>query len=309
MTFLELSYKTLEINKYPMSIQQIWESAKINGFQEKLSSTGKTPIKTLAARIYLDIRDNPNTQFYQYSKRPATFYIKNMEIVEQQKDNSITSLKNKSNFKERDLHSVLSSFVYTDSHFNCVTKTIFHEKSKKKQKGENEWLHPDIVGLYFPFSEYNPSTTDFINSLNDSKYKIFSFEMKIQINFSNLRESYFQAVSNSSWANEGYLVALDFAEDTELQEEMLRLNNAFGIGFIKLNPCNVEQSEILYPAKINERIDWDTVDRLCSTNPDFESFIKSAVADIRGCQIHLSEYDTVLSGDKMDEYIKEHRIA
>lgn len=308
MTFLELAYKTLEQNKAPLSIQQIWEISQTLGFQEKLSSAGKTPIKTLAARIYLDIRDNPNTQLYQYSKRPATFYIKNLEIIENP-NTSENASKNKSRaFKERDLHPILSSFAYTNHHFNCVTKTIFHEKSKKKQKGENEWLHPDIVGLYFPFTEYCNSTTDFINAINDSIYKIYSFELKIQVNFSNLREYFFQAVSNSSWANEGYLVALDYDEDTELQEEMLRLNNAFGIGFIKLNPNNVEQSEILFPAKINENIDWDTVDRLCETNPDFDSFIKSSVADIKGNQIHLSEYDKILVGESMDDYIKTHNI-
>jgi hypothetical protein len=34
--------------------------------------------------------------------------------------------------------------------------------------------------------------------------------MKKELNFSNLRESYFQAVSNSSWANEGYLVTAEY---------------------------------------------------------------------------------------------------
>jgi hypothetical protein len=37
--------------------------------------------------------------------------------------------------------------------------------------------------------------------------------MKKNLNFTNLREYYFQAVSNSSWANEGYIVALDIDED------------------------------------------------------------------------------------------------
>lgn len=118
--------------------------------------------------------------------------------------------------------------------------------------------------------------------------------MKIAVDFSNLREYYFQAVSNSSWANEGYLVALSYADDPELQEEMLRLNNAFGIGFIKLNSESIEQSEILFPAKYNEAIDWDTVDKLSETNPEFNKFIKSVVSDIAGGKIHLEEYDKVL---------------
>lgn len=37
------------------------------------------------------------------------------------------------------------------------------------------------------------------------------------MNFTNLREYYFQAVSNSSWANEGYIVALDI-DDADIRK-------------------------------------------------------------------------------------------
>lgn len=172
----------------------------------------------------------------------------------------------------------------------------------------NEWLHPDLVGLYFPYKSLGDDTIELINAFNDCQYRLFSFEMKINVNFSNLREYYFQAVSNSSWANEGYLVALNYADDPELQEEMLRLNNAFGIGFIKLNPENIEQSEILFPAEYNEAVDWDTVDKLSETNPEFNKFIKSAVSDIAGKKIHLEEYDKILTDNDILEYIQKHNI-
>lgn len=309
MTFLELVYKTLEQQKGPLTIPQIWDKSEEFGIRKDFSSSGKTPIKTLAARLYLDIRDNPETNFYQCSKRPATFYIKDLNITVKNDSEGEEEGKRKiSSFNERDLHPLLSSFVYSDSHFNCVTKTIHHEKSKKKRKGENEWLHPDLIGLYFPYISFGDDTIELINSFNDCQYRLFSFEMKIQINFSNLREYYFQAVSNSSWANEGYLVALNYANDPELQEEMLRLNNAFGIGFIKLNSESIEQSEILFPARYNENIDWDTIDRLSAMNPEFNKFIKSAVSDIKGMKIHLGEYDKVFSGDEVLEYIKIHNI-
>jgi hypothetical protein len=42
--------------------------------------------------------------------------------------------------------------------------------------------------------------------------------LKKDLNFSNLRESYFQAVSNFSWANEGYLVAVEIDTDKEFME-------------------------------------------------------------------------------------------
>lgn len=85
-------------------------------------------------------------------------------------------------------------------------------------------------------------------SISVNTLKIFSFELKLYLAFSNLREYYFQAASNSSWANEGYLVCLEIKDDIELFNELKRLNNAFGIGIIKLNKDDVSQSEILLPA-------------------------------------------------------------
>ena len=46
-----------------------------------------------------------------------------------------------------------------------------------------------------------------MNQYSDKRTKLWSFEAKLLINRSNVRECFFQAVSNSSWANFGYLVA------------------------------------------------------------------------------------------------------
>lgn len=110
-------------------------------------------------------------------------------------------------------------------------------------------MHPDIVGIYYPFNDYSTQVINLFSIVAEEPYKLFSFEMKKEINYSNLREYYFQAVSNSSWANEGYLVTLKIKDnDEDIYEELRRLNNAFGIGIIKLNPVNISQSEILFLA-------------------------------------------------------------
>lgn len=71
---------------------------------------------------------------------------------------------------------------------------------------------------------------------NEQPYKVFSFEMKQKLDLGNLRSEYFQAVSNSSWANEGYLVApIITTENEDFMSELTLLNNSFGIGVIKLN--------------------------------------------------------------------------
>ncbi|MCW1533883.1 HrgA protein, partial [Campylobacter jejuni] len=89
------------------------------------------------------------------------------------------------------------------------------------------------------------------------------------LNFSNLKECYFQAVSNSSWANEGYLVVLQEI-DSEVLSELRRLNQSFGIGVIKLK--DISNSQILISAKEKE-LDIQTLNMLINKNPNFKEFI------------------------------------
>lgn len=304
-TFMSMTEEVMKIEKKPLTISQIWKCGEKNKLIEKVGSNGKTPIKTLQARLYLDIRDNAESIFTQVSKRPATFYLKNEKV----EDNVIeVSKEETSRYNERDLHKLLSSFVYVSPEFRCMTKTIYHEKTSKSKKGYNQWLHPDIVGIHFPFDDYSNETLKLQQMIGCSQYKLYSFEMKIELNFSNLREYYFQAVSNSSWAHEGYIVALNIDEEESFQSELRRLNNAFGIGVIKLNAENISQSEVILNAKYNENLDWDTIDRL-SENPIFKQFISDIKDDAEVGKIK-SQYDEVCYDDEETaDYAKKKHIV
>lgn len=230
------------------------------------------------------------------------------EVSEKKEEQKIKEEKKiAKKFHERDLHAMLVAFVNTDTHFKAYLKTIFHENSKKGVKGLNEWLHPDLVGVYFPFRDYRKETLEIQHHLSISSIRLFSFEMKINLTFTNLREYYFQAVSNSSWANEGYLVVLKLDEDPTLKDEIRRLNNAFGIGVIKLNPDNVYESEILFPSKYNQEIDWDTVNRLSSENSDFSNFLNELTEDITLKKVK-SKYDLILTPEEIEKYIYDKGI-
>ena len=61
-----------------------------------------------------------------------------------------------------------------------VIQKLFTTKNPGK-KGQNKWLHPDIVGVYFPFDDFHNSTVSIIGTFSDSAIKLFSFEMKIKI--------------------------------------------------------------------------------------------------------------------------------
>ena len=173
-TFLDLAVEVLKMQNKPMSVYEIWNKAVELDLHKNLPKYGKTPEQTLGARIYVSIKqggdENP---FIQVSKRPALFFLKKLsasttiplpELIAEEKPS----------YKERDLHKILSSFVFSDSHFKSYTKTIYHEVSNKKKKGKNKWLHPDIVGIRYPFDDFCENTRhliDLFENLDKEKEK------------------------------------------------------------------------------------------------------------------------------------------
>lgn len=319
-TFWDIIENTIEKTGVPLSPKEIWEKAHELGTMGDFVTTGQTPWKTIGAYCYTDIqRLGDDSTVVQTSERPAQFFLRRLasemnqeklQKLQNQKDAAIIQQEKAAlkKFRERDLHALLVAYTYADPHFKANSKTLFHENSlKKKAKRQNEWLHPDIVGVYFPFTDYKPETLDIQDRLSISSIKLFSFELKTHVNFLNLRHAYFQAVSNSSWANEGYLVTLDLDDDPALKDEIGRLNNAFGIGLIKLNAENIYESEILFPARIRPAIDWDTVNRLVTENKDFSNFLKLISEDCKLGKVK-SEYDKVLSPEELARHIKDKGI-
>lgn len=191
-SFLDLARDVLNYANIPLSVEEIWDIAGKQGLLEKLASSGKTPIRTLSARIYVDIKNNNYSCFVQTSKRLAKFFIKGKEAeLEEFENRQEEEKKEQHKFKERDLHILLSSFARSDEHFKCMTKTIYHEVSRRVKSGKNKWLHPDIVGVHFPFESYTENTLKLFDILKVNPYKLYSFEMKISLCLGNLRECYF----------------------------------------------------------------------------------------------------------------------
>ncbi len=300
-TFKTLAFEILSNSDIPLTVREIWETAVLQNITYKISSIGKTPINTLNAQLGSDVQ-NENSKFQKTNERPAKFSIKNKTYNTTSQSTPILLppiQESVSLFKERDLHILLSTFVKSSPYFKCYTKTIYHEKSSKAKKGKNEWLHPDIVGVYYPFNDYSKETLKLYNVTDANPYKLFSFELKIKIDYTTLREYYFQAVSNSSWANEGYLAALEIEDDVELFEELKRLNSSFGIGIIKLNPTNISQSEIILSSSINNQLDFNTIDRLVIENPDFKEFISDISLDTQDSDPRLrGKYDKTFEDDE-----------
>lgn len=178
----------------------------------------------------------------------------------------------KQQYTEQSLHKLLADYLLNSSKI-IHTKTIVHTSSRKTDSAQ-KWVHPDMIGV--AFQDFSSETTKGLLKATEAKnyMSLFSYELKRTIKSDyELKECFFQALSNSSWANYGYLVAFEISDD--LLEEMERLNRAFGIGIIKLG-AYTDDTEVLYPARKNE-LDYHTIDKLCSINDGFKDFINRTI--------------------------------
>ncbi len=288
--FLQLAKRVLSEEKKPLSANEIWEIASLKGYDKQLGSSGKTPSATLGAMLYVDIRDNPDSLFVSMGVRPKRFSLKSLPaITDKQAIDFPEAVTKKFEFLEKDLHPFLVyyGFYYLKSYI----KTIHHNKSGKREFGE--WVHPDLVGCYYPYSNWENEVVDVSSALGNPAVKLYSFEMKRELRIGNLREAFFQAVSNSSWANEGYLVASYIDSSDELNSELARLSASFGIGVISLDIKDPDSTAILFPAKSRDYIDWETVNKLSGMNSDFSDFLKRVKNDISSHEVRKEMYDKV----------------
>lgn len=190
---------------------------------------------------------------------------------------------------EHDLYPRLSQYLVEIHRVYC--KRI-DEKSSSHKLGPNgnRWLHPDLVGFEDLSAQWSPEVKNCVNQYSGKRSRLWSFEVKLLLNSSNVRESFFQALSNSSWANFGYLVSKDIAGDQTLPE-LRMLSAAHGIGLIQLDADNPDDSQILIPARERSDIDWDSANRLAQVNSDFRHYLKLVRQCYQTGEVKPKEWD------------------
>jgi len=314
MTIKEAILKSLEDLGGLCSSNEVYKHIISKNYYDTTRWTQATPSSVVAATLGNFIREG-DTRVKRIKKEDLFFYFltKNEQKIEIN-EVTYTEVKRKSRnektFEERDLHKLLSTYLKS---IGIYSKTIYHEQSNKKDDNQI-WTHPDMVGIRY-LNLHTKTSQNFLKAINQTDtFKINSYEIKKEINNdSELKKAYFQAVSNSSWANYGYLVAFEISDS--LTEELERLNQSFGIGVIELN-ANPYQSKILFQAKYHT-LDFKTIDKLCKINKEFEKFIeqteKLLTAEDRyykAIEKELNEFcDEYFDNDtEIEEYCKEKHI-
>lgn len=190
-------------------------------------------------------------------------------------------------FLEKNMHSLFAKFLRAQSIF---PKTINANKSSNSVKGDLEWTNPDIVSVEVIsslYSEKNQSglLIEKIRKISTPQIRIVSYELKLDLRLSDLKQKYFQAVSNSSWANKGYLVVLDVDDSDEMKKELERLVKSFGIGIYVFNKNSLEEKvdnkDLFYIYEgyesVNKNVlEFDFIKKLYeSNNRDFIDFLNA----------------------------------
>lgn len=268
MTMNDAILKSLEDLREPQSYLDIYRHIKNKGYYT--FTKGRTPEATISALLGNFIRDGDVRVKRIKTSKGFLYYLTQFEgsLSPLDKDKKLAVLETKQSYNERALHTLLSSYL---KHAGVLSKTIFHEKSKNSSDRHQKWVHPDMIGVRFTKLETNAATSLFRTVNIGDAFQLYSYEIKKTIRTDyELKEAYFQAVSNSSWANYGYLVAFEISSN--LHVEMERLNQSFGIGIIELK-ANPFESKILFTAK-TQKLDYITIDKLSKVNKDFQIFIE-----------------------------------
>ncbi len=174
--------------------------------------------------------------------------------------------------QERDLYPMLMEFISSEmgaAAFRINESTA----SNRRGAGGNKWLYPDIVAIEALTSGMNKEVVGALQNSGERRARVWSFEVKRLLNRSNVREAYFQAVSNSSWASFGYLAAAEI-EGADTVREIQMLYSVHGIGLIEIDMDSPTESVLRIPARERLSIEWSMCSRLADENRDFSSVMR-----------------------------------
>lgn len=281
LTARQIAEIVFERHPAECQVKKLRSRAKVNPIVTDNQLVGQiatevnTDRKVLSERHYIKFtEDRPRLFFYSTSTddadvEAAETAVPPREIIALGESQALTTSPS---YTEADLYPLLSQYLLSE--LGVYSKRI-NEKRSANGRGPsgNKWLYPDLVGLEDLTAGWSRDVIDCVKAYSGARGKLYSFEVKKLLNGSNVREAYFQAVSNSAWANFSYLVAAQM--EGEALSELRVLAGMHGVGVIRLDPQDpTGKSEIRIPARERPMVDWNGVNRLASESRDFCEFLQ-----------------------------------
>ncbi len=286
----------------------------INGVKLANLISNKLPdVKESTIRQYLTSLHNdpssilakiPGRQGY-YKRDSISIEIRDglneKQLAKIERDEETASARDKQ--REEKFRAIFARYNESTS-ASMLSISIEHTIGKKREKGANKWKFPDIVLVSWEVGEFsddvfriNSSMLKIRQSLGEQPFKLYSNELKAEIRFSNLRENFFQCVSNSKWAHVAQLVIAVDINDQKLLEELSRLGKSYDVTIVTYGLShelldelpdakaiiNMESDDfeskveskvnvkIINTAKERDTLDWDHIKDLKQQNRDFNA--------------------------------------
>jgi hypothetical protein len=269
------------VRLYPEDYEEKRDNKRFGNEKEFISQVqaeiGASKNNIIKKDVHICCQDKPSPRVYWYNPEKVddlsyqSFISPNNGDSELEEESEVQSISSSAILSEYELYPLLIDFLKTEYKLYCQR---IDEKRSKNQRGlrGNQWLHPDIVAMQAIDKEWHELVRTCVQQGEGRRVRLWSFEVKKELSSSDIRSSFFQAVSNSSWANEGYLVTTAITDNIE--QELRMLSALHGIGVIILNTENPSESEIFLPAKSRPEIDWQSVNRIVVENDDFKNYIE-----------------------------------
>ena len=289
LTALELANRIVRNPDYKKSCQDKLNKSTNPTLRERDIETEETKID-LINQVSREIQGSIEKiqKKYQVVKtnkkvKPRTFFYSELidEKIEDKRHLSETekTLSSAEEEDERDLekklYQPLQNFLYYHSSYRVYSRFMPHAGNREQSSGINRHLLPDLVGVQDFGEDWDDSVKKCVAQGNHSRIKFWSLEVKREITKSNIRESFYEAASNSSWANFAYLAAPEIPQQDEVLEKELRLLcNMHGIGFIVIDKENFLEGSIKISA-IEKKADWNAINRLAKFSKEFrENYVE-----------------------------------
>ena len=205
------------------------------------------------------------------SVHPKKFYCSQKDSTLHKEPVDAPRMAQADTLNEHSMYPMTCQYLYRE-HDVYAMRIDESRSSNSGGAGANRWLHPDIVGVRILSDNWHPDVQKYAEIAKTRRFELWSLEVKLRIYQGNVRESFFQTVANSSWANYAYLVALR-VEGEDALEELQMLCSRHGIGLVIIDAVDSEKSQVRIPARENLEVDWTACSRLAKENQDFRKYM------------------------------------
>lgn len=241
---------------------------------KKITQRGASAMEQIRGEISSINEKDKRINLFQKAKneKNTTVYMAKMK-EENNFENIVSNAENSTKYTEYDLYPIVINWALKNE---LSAKRIDEKTSHSDFPNANYWLHPDLVALEKNNENDIGSENGNVNTIckkSTPKFNIHSYEVKRDLNVSNYRPSFFQTVSNSSWANYSWICASTISE--KIYPDLKMLCNQFNIGLIiidfALKTCTI---------KINANyteLDWGAMSRIEEVNTDFKTFTRKTL--------------------------------